>query len=403
MRLAIVNYAWDPSARSPAELLDRFPSLTGWASALRQAGCEPVVVCQRCSARADCLRDDVTYRFRPDRGQPRPGLTFAGAELVHAAASGARPDIVHVRGAFHPVLVARLRKKLPRRTAIVVQDHGDLAPSRLSPRSRVTVRRGLAAADALLVSTPAGAAAWLASGASPERIDIADVPGASATLAPIDRDAARAATGVDGTPALVWIGPLDAVADPLAVLRGFALFGGRIPTARLTMVFTGGALEDAVRREIARTAALETRVRLVGPSPPAGIAAYYSAADLFVLGSHTDAEGQAVVDAMACGAVPVVADVPSFRALTGSEHVGALWKPGQPGAFADALSRVAAKPLLSQREAARSRFERFYSWSSIAWKARAIYERAVRNRRDGVTTRQNSPRRLRTCTPRPRP
>jgi glycosyltransferase involved in cell wall biosynthesis len=383
MRLAIVNYVWDPAAESPQGLLDGFPSLTGWASAVHAAGCDPVVVCQRFTVRADLLHNGIIYRFRPDRGQPQPGLTFSGASLVHASAAAVRPDVVHVNGALHPVLVKRLRHKLPKRTAIVVQAHGRFDPARLSRSGRVAVRRSLSAVDALLIADPAKAINWRESGVAPPDLEIAEVMEASTSLAPIERSAARRASGVDGAPALLWVGRLNAHKDPMTVLRGFALFAGRFPTARLTMVYGESDLEEPVRREIARTPALESRVRLVGRVPHDALAAYYSAADLFVVGSHGEGSGDAVLEAMACGAVPVVSDIPSFRALTGSERIGALWKPGQPQAFADALARMAAKPLLTQREATRTRFERLYSWQAIGWKAAEICRRAIERRRNG--------------------
>src|SRR5438876_111648 len=46
------------------------------------------------------------------------------------------------------------------------------------------------------------------------------------------------------------------------------------------------------------------------------LAAFYSAADLFVLGSHDEGSGYAVLEACACGASPVVTDIPSFRRMT---------------------------------------------------------------------------------------
>ena len=55
---------------------------------------------------------------------------------------------------------------------------------------------------------------------------------------------------------------------------------------------------------------------------------FYSAADLFVVGSHHEGSGYALMEACACGAVPVVTGIPTFRLLTGSGSIGALWTPG---------------------------------------------------------------------------
>jgi hypothetical protein len=69
VRIAIVNYVWDPAAATPEALLGRFPTLTGWSEAVLSAG---------------------------------------------VAADPA--DVVHVNSVLHPRRVRRLRAMLPRRT-----------------------------------------------------------------------------------------------------------------------------------------------------------------------------------------------------------------------------------------------------------------------------------------------
>ena len=46
----------------------------------------------------------------------------------------------------------------------------------------------------------------------------------------------------------------------------------------------------------------------------------------------------------ACGATPVVTDIPPFRALTGEGAIGRLWPPGDARRLAEALEDVVAHP-----------------------------------------------------------
>jgi len=360
MRLAIVNYDWDRGTPP-------------WAEAMRGVGCDPVVVCVRSA--------DTTVAHTHTR--PSPGVIYRvrrNADLVHGSAAAARPDVAHVNGLLHPALVTRLRKRLPARSAIVVQDHG-ADPGAFTNSQRASLRRALAVVDLLAVASHARTTAWRESGLAPDRLAVADVLETSTGIQPMARDEARVRSGIDGSPALLWVGGLTPEHDPVAVIRGFALVAGRFPTARLTMVYGAADLDADVRAEIEKAPSLGLRVRLVGAVPPADLAAYYSAADLFVVGGRAlDGDGP-LLEAMACGAVPVVADVPSFRTLSGSERVGALWKPGQPQAFADALTRAIAKPLASEREATRLRFEKQFSWPAIAWRASELYGQAIARRR----------------------
>jgi glycosyltransferase involved in cell wall biosynthesis len=384
MRLAIVNYVWDRALRTPEDLLGRYTSLTGWAEALVAAGADPVIVCQRFPVKADMVHRGVTYRFRPDAGTPKPGLRFSKADPTHTSAVAARPDVVHVNSVLHPSLVRGLRAALPKKTAMVVQEHGGLDLGGLSLPRRIAIRRGLLAADVLLVSSRGQAGLWRSSGALPPGLETVDVMEASTTLAPMARDTARRLSGVDGSPALLWVGRLNANKDPLAVLRGFALFVGRVPSARLSMVYGATDLLADVQREIARTPALTSRVRLLGAVPHDALPAYYSAADFLVLGSHAEGSGYAAIEAMACGTPLVVTDIPSFRALTDNGRVGSLWKPGQPQAFADALVRMSTRPPSAERDLARRRFDAQFSWPAIGWRAAEVYRKAVAQRRTAV-------------------
>jgi len=104
--------------------------------------------------------------------------------------------------------------------------------------------------------------------------------------------------------------------------------------------------------------ALSDRVRLLGSVEHGRLAAFYSAADLFVLGSHHEGSGYALIEALACGCVPVVTDVPPFRRHHGDGSVGALWPVGDAARCAEALARLARADLPAARAAATAHFER---------------------------------------------
>ena len=82
---------------------------------------------------------------------------------------------------------------------------------------------------------------------------------------------------------------------------------------------------------------LRAHVHLLGRVPHAQVESLCRACDLFVLGSHRESCGYALLEALACGLVPVVTDIPSFRRITGSGAIGALVPPGDVWGFAAAL------------------------------------------------------------------
>jgi glycosyltransferase involved in cell wall biosynthesis len=126
---------------------------------------------------------------------------------------------------------------------------------------------------------------------------------------------------------------------------------------------------------------LTDRVRLVGAVTHDRMPAFYSAADLFVVGSHHEGSGYALMEACACGAVPVVTDIPTFRLLTGGPIAGALWTAGDGRAFARALVNVSRRDLVAERARLADYFKRELSWSAVGRRALEIYDDVLSRRR----------------------
>src|SRR5262249_32959888 len=156
---------------------------------------------------------------------------------------------------------------------------------------------------------------------------------------------------------------------------------GELPALTLTMVFAGGELEGEVRSLAAGSPVLSARVRLVGHVPHDRLAAFYSACDLFVLGSHHEGSGYALLEACACGALPVVTDIPAFRAITGNGAAGLLWPVDDADTLASAIIAAAAGDRRRERARIRAHFDRTLSWSAVARQAVAAYEKVAEARR----------------------
>src|SRR5262249_52028463 len=152
---------------------------------------------------------------------------------------------------------------------------------------------------------------WIEAGFADSPRRVHTVMEASTTFRALSRDAARIESGVDGRPAVLWVGRLNANKDPLTVLEGFERALPQLGEATLTMIYSTGELHGEVSDRIQRSAALRRRVRLLGGLPHQRLRAFFSAADLFVLGSHHEGSGYSLLEACACGAIPVVTDIPT--------------------------------------------------------------------------------------------
>jgi glycosyltransferase involved in cell wall biosynthesis len=200
------NFDFDRTLADPDALLDRYTTLTGWSEALLEAGADRVIVLQRFHRHAIVRRNGVEYHF----GRTRD---IAAADLRSI-------EVAHVNGLNFPVQTHRLRGLLRPRAPILVQDHATgLPPARAT--SRAVRRWGFRPVDAFLFTAGRLADPWRAAHIIHRRHHVYEVLEASTTLRPMARAAAREASGITGSPALLWVGRLNANKDPLTVLAGF--------------------------------------------------------------------------------------------------------------------------------------------------------------------------------------
>jgi glycosyltransferase involved in cell wall biosynthesis len=265
----------------------------------------------------------------------------------------------------------RLASLMPSTTAVVVQDHAGSSPRPGATRSALR-RRAMARVDAVLFSALEQADAWTDAGIPRARVH--QVLESSTSFEPQPREDARSASGITGAPAILWVGRLNANKDPLVVLEAFERTLESCPEGTLTMVFSEAPLLGDVRARLSGSTALASRVRLVGEIPHRLMPAYFSAADVFVLGSHHEVCGYALLEAMACGAVPIVTDIPSFRMITANGSVGRLWRPGDAAAAARALVEASRLDAAGERDRVIRHFLRLLSWRAVGERAVAIYD-----------------------------
>ena len=355
-----VNYAFDKGLTDPDQLLDRYFTLTGWSDALRRAGAAQVVVVQRFHRDARIARNGVDYIFR--------------SAAIPAAVAACRPDVAHVNGLEFSVRTWRLRRALDPSCAVVVQNHGDGGAIGRAPLFRLAGRATRVAVDAFLFAAHEHAEWWRRAGFIAPGQPVYQVMEASTRLMPRPRAAARRDTGELGSPAVLWVGRLNPNKDPLTVIEGFERALGDLPGATLTMIHGEDDLLDAVRQRVRRSPMLIERVRLAGAVAHERIASFFSAADLFIVGSHHEGSGYALMEACACGAVPVVTNIPTFRLLTGEGAVGTLWTPGDAGGCRRALADVGRCDLDAERARLADHFTRELSWDAVGKRALQVYE-----------------------------
>jgi glycosyltransferase involved in cell wall biosynthesis len=377
MKIVQANAVYDADAKTPNELLDRYLTLTEWSTAVSRAGAEVLVV-QRFHTAATVERDGIRYEFVTDKESPWLSTRGAPTPFIDAIVKEA-PGVVHVNGLIFPGLVEAIRGKAEPRTVIIAQHHGGEFPLRGSGLSGIWLRRrwyrGLAAADALSFTAAEQAEPWRTAGVIGNQ-RVIEIIEASTTMRSVDRARARTAIALDGSPLILWVGTLTTNKDPLTVLDGLERALPQLPGARALMVFGDNTLIESVDQRVRASSLLTDRMTLVGRLDRDELANFYAAADVFISGSHYEGSGDALIEAMSAGVVPVVTDIPSFRAIAGD--AGARWTPGDADAFARVLVAVCSADLDVQKAAAKARFDRFLSWEAIGRRTVAEYSAIAR-------------------------
>src|SRR6185437_294517 len=193
-----VGFYVDLRRREPARLLEDWPTVVDVAEAAHEGGMRVSVV-QACHRAQTLDRNGVRYHFfQPGTDAP----SFIG---------NLQPDVIHVHGLHFPREVLRLSARLPD-VPILQQDHASRPPRFW--RRRLYRRAFAATAGVAFCSRPQGwpfEEARLIDGATA----IYAVPESTSRFMPGVQEEARALTGLQGNPCLLWVASLSPRKDPL--------------------------------------------------------------------------------------------------------------------------------------------------------------------------------------------
>lgn len=380
LRILYVSPYYDAGIHNPVDSLDRFPILRELPREVRARGHQVrflglgprdarytshgVRYRWHAPALPGKLFGRLAHRWRPHYGPAyyQPSLRLA------QAAQALNPDIMHVFGLTMDLQLAILTLAAGRRSRIAVHYHGGLP---FTGRIRKRIQR-LATRDirAVFFTSPSQADPWISAGLL-EQHQVRQLPETSSPFGGLPHNAARQITGMTGNPVYLSAGRLHPVKDPLTMLQGFALIARRQPDARLYLYYLTEELLDDARALVRSNPTLRERVEFRGRARPGEMEAIYSSADVLLQASLREWSGLAILEAMSCGCIPVVSDIPSFSAMTGEGSFGRLFEPGNPRQLADAALSITG--VAGESEAVRDFFQRELSFAAMARKLEQVY------------------------------
>lgn len=397
VRICYASLYYDPHhiGDPPARTLDRLLMLRHLPRAMADRGHEVSVV--HLSPLASSFDDQgISHEFVPSpwwaRATAAATHRLAGVERARSEPAtsairrilAGRPDVIHLFGTNLTLNAWLLfRAAAGTATPVVVAHHGGNPPTgRLRRR---LLGWALSRAAGLLFTTTDHARPYLEAGIiDPSTPPIAEVMEVSSHFSPSDRQQARAETEMWGDPVFLWAGRLEPIKDPLTALRGFDRIRASWPGARLYLHYLTDLLLPDVRAFVDSRPGLADRLRFRGRVAHSAMEAVFNSADFLLQASRpltpggvAEFSGYVPLEAMACGVVPVLSDIPSFRVMTAGGRCGVLFPCGDDAALARGVLALTSAEVARLGRAARDRFEREFSFPAMAGKLERVYLRAV--------------------------
>lgn len=370
LHVAQINFVPPPAAWGPDEVFHHWPSLPNVAEAVHGNDTR-VSVIQLARRATHVERRGVDYRFASIDGAERPADR---GRVVARLLASLDVDVIHVNGLSFGEETFALAGDLPQ-LPIVLQDHANRPPRWWR---RPLWRRWYGVASGVAFTALEQARPFIEAGLFGPSMPLFAIPESSSHFTPGSRAQARLETGLHGDPCVLWVGHLNRNKDPLTMLEGVAQAVTHLPGLQLWCAFGSSPLMDDVRRCIDGDARLAGRVHLMGKVDHVRVESLMRAADLYISASHVEGSGYALLEAMACGATPVVTDIPSFRAFTANGSVGQLWPRGDAAGLAGAL--VGAVMTGLPRKRVRSHFDASLSFDTVGRLWRQAYAQIIEQR-----------------------
>ena len=275
-------------------------------------------------------------------------------------------NVPHV-ATFHTLAQTKLRARV-----------GEREPARRSKVESLVMRD----ADAIIVSTEEEKQdAVRLYDAHPQKIKVIPAGVNLDTFKPVNQSIARQRVGIHEKQVILYVGRIEPLKGIDVLLEAAALLD-RSDDIRVLIVggSPGNDAELGRLKALTTELGIESMVTFTGAIKQNKLPDYYSAADVFVLPSHSESFGLAALEAMACGTPVVVSRVGGLKTFIDNGETGYLvpWRCPEP--FVQRLEMLLANPLLREAmgRAARAKALQM-GWGHAADRMLGFYSSLLRD------------------------
>ena len=359
MRIVFLSYNYSPDIHSPQEWIQRLQYYVGWLECLAKE--HTVIRVDQVNYEGGFNHNGVHY-YCVNNGQRK---NYFPSKL-HRFVQTLKPDIVVVSSFCFPLQVMQLRKQLGKHVNIIVQHHAEKPFTRIK---KYLQRLAAFKTDIFLFTAYSTGIDWVQKANLDTEKKVRELMEVSSVFYLIDKEIAREKTQVSGSPIYLWVGRLNQNKDPLLVINAFLKFAVLHPHARLYMIYQQDDLLPAIK-QLLNQDPVAPAITLIGKILHDDLLYWYNSADFYLSASHYEGSGTALCEAMSCGCIPVVTDIPSFRTI--NNNCGILYEPGNEEALLRALQQSTLLSINEKEKEALEHFKNTLSFDAIAGKFRQI-------------------------------
>jgi len=280
-------------------------------------------------------------------------------------------NVPHV-ATFHTLAQTKLRARV-----------GEREPARRSTVESLVMQD----ADAIIVSTEEEKQDVVRLyNAHPQKVTVIPAGVNLDTFKPVNKQIARHRVGIHENQVILYVGRIEPLKGIDVLLKAAALLDNTDDTRVLIVGGNPGSDTELDRlKALTSELGIDKMVTFTGSVKQNELPNYYSAANVFVLPSHSESFGLAALEAMACGTPVVVSRVGGLKTFIDSGETGYLvpWRCPEP--FAQRLEMLLANPRLQEAmgEAARAKALQM-GWGHAADRMLEFYSSLLRDTWESV-------------------
>jgi glycosyltransferase involved in cell wall biosynthesis len=363
IKLVELNYHYHTKYNRPEQAIEKHALSSGFIHFIKAR--LDLLLVKHLNYQGRAVIENIRYAFFKSRNHFWY-IPFA----THRFIKKEQPNIVLVQGFVFVLQVMALRWVLDKNCIILVQHHGEKPFAGIKGFLQ---RKADSCIDGYLFTSIGNADIWMSKKVILDKKKCFAVLSASTNFSIKDKVQCKQKTGITGKDSFIWVGRLNTNKDPVTILKGFEKYLSINPAASLYMIYQTEELLEAIKEIIANSAILPAAVHLTGAIEHGKLEYWYNAADFYISGSYSEGSGYALVEAMACGCIPVVTNIPSFNKITAAGQNGFLFEPGN---IAELYQKLIETGYIDKEACSKAVYE--YSKTHFSYKAVAdqIYDLA---------------------------